>query len=60
MCTVICLWGTKYFRTKNLFDEWEDMGDPCVGDVNHTTFNSQTTNIFKVDGKDMYFAKTRI
>ena len=44
----------KYFRTKNLFGEWEDMGDPCIGDVNHTTFNSQTTAIFKVEGKDMY------
>jgi beta-galactosidase len=44
----------KYFRAKNLFGEWEDMGDPCVGDVNHTTFNSQTTAIFKIEGKDMY------
>lgn len=44
----------KYFRTKNLLGDWEDMGDPCIGDVNHTTFNSQTTAIFKVEEKDVY------
>ncbi len=44
----------KYFRTKNLLGKWEDMGDPCVGDDEHTTFNSQTTNIFKVEGRELY------
>ena len=45
----------KYFRTKNLMGEWEDMGDPCVGDETHTTFHSQSTYIFRVEGKkDLY------
>ena len=34
--------------------DWEDMGDPCVNDDEGTTFNSQTTFIFNVEGTDMY------
>ena len=41
----------KYFRAKSLFGEWEDMGDPCINDELKTTFNSQTTAIFKIEGK---------
>lgn len=45
----------KYFRARELFGPWEDMGDPCVGDDTHTTFRSQSTYIFKVEGtEDMY------
>lgn len=45
----------KYFRTKNLFGQWEDMGDPCIGDEDHLTFHSQGTYIFKVEGwENMY------
>lgn len=42
----------KYFRARDLFGPWEDMGDPCVGDVDHQTFHSQTTYIFKVEGRE--------
>lgn len=42
----------KYFRAKALMGPWEDMGDPCVGDDTHTTFNSQSTYIFKVEGTE--------
>ena len=42
----------KYFRAKELMGPWEDMGDPCVGDDTHTTFNSQSTYIFKVEGTE--------
>ena len=44
----------KYFRAKSLMGDWEDMGDPCVNDDEGTTFNSQTTFIFNVEGTDMY------
>lgn len=45
----------KYFRAKELFGPWEDMGDPCIGDDTHTTFHSQSTCIFKVEGRnDLY------
>ena len=29
----------KYFRARALFGPWEDMGDPCVGDEEKTTFD---------------------
>ena len=45
----------KYFRSKSLRGPWEDMGDPCVDDVEHTTFCSQSTCIFQVEGKENLF-----
>lgn len=48
-------WATnqaKSFRTKHLLDEWEDLGDPCVDDFTHTTFNTQGTNAFYISGTD--------
>ena len=45
----------KYFRARSLLGPWEDMGDPCIGDEEHTTFRSQTTYIFRVEGKDDLF-----
>lgn len=42
----------KYFRAKNIMGPWDDMGDPCIDDFEHTTFRSQSTYVFKVDGKD--------
>lgn len=45
----------KYFRARELFGPWEEMGDPCIGDEDHTTFHSQTTFIFPVQGKNGMF-----
>lgn len=42
----------KAFRTRSLLDEWEDIGDPCVDDLTHTTFNTQGSNAFSVVGTD--------
>jgi len=42
----------QYARSKSMFGPWEKMGDPCVGDDTHTTFNSQGTYIFQVEGKE--------
>jgi len=42
----------KYFRAKEILGPWEDMGDPCVGDETHTTFHSQSTYIFQVEGQE--------
>ena len=42
----------KYFRAKELLGEWEDMGDPCVGDGARTTFCTQTTAVFRVEGRN--------
>ena len=30
----------------SIMGHWRDMGDPCVGDDEHTTFRSQGTFIF--------------
>ena len=43
----------KSFRTKNLFDVWEDIGDPCVDDYTQTTFNTQSTNAFTIENTDI-------
>ena len=42
------------FRTKSLLDKWECIGDPCVNDLTHTTFNSQSTYTFTVEGTDKH------
>ena len=45
--------AAKYYRAKDIFGPWEDMGDPCIDD-DGTTFASQTTYIFKVENSDTY------
>ncbi|MBQ9703860.1 MAG: family 43 glycosylhydrolase [Clostridia bacterium] len=42
----------RAFRTRCLLDEWEEIGDPCVDDFTHTTFNTQGSNAFSVVGTD--------
>ena len=41
----------RAFRTKRLLDQWEDIGDPCINDETHTTFNTQSTYAFRVEGR---------
>jgi len=51
-------WDTNpaiYLRARSLFGEWEEMGDPCVDDKTGTTFESQSTYIFPVAGKQGQF-----
>ena len=36
----------KYFRANKIMGPWEDMGDPCMGDDEKTTFRTQGTYIF--------------
>jgi len=45
----------KYFRAENILGPWTDMGDPCVDDTTGTTFESQSTYIFPVEGKPGLF-----
>ena len=42
----------KAYRTDKLMQNWEDIGDPCIGDSTKTTFNSQSTYAFKVEGTE--------
>ena len=36
--------------------EYEDLGNPCMGDTDGTSFYGQFTCILKVPGKDLYIA----
>ena len=44
----------RYYRADSVLGEWENCGDPCVGDDNHTTFESQSTCIFRVGDAFIY------
>ncbi len=39
----------RCWRAAEIFGEWEDLGDPCIGDSEKTTFASQSTCIFQAD-----------
>ncbi len=39
----------RYWMANEIFGEWKDMGDPCIGDEKRTTFDSQSTCIFEAD-----------
>ncbi len=39
----------KYYRTKSLMGDWQEMGDPCNADITGTTFESQSTCFLPVD-----------
>lgn len=45
----------KAYRATSMFGPWEDLGDPCAGDETGTTFESQSTYVFPVEGKDGLF-----
>jgi len=36
----------RYYITDNIMGNWKNMGDPCIGDTSHTTFDSQSTCVF--------------
>jgi hypothetical protein len=36
----------RYYVADSVMGEWTSKGDPCIGDSNHTTFESQSTCIF--------------
>ncbi len=41
----------NYYRAANILGPYTELGDPCVGANTHTTFNSQGTHTFAVEGK---------
>lgn len=41
----------RYYRSKSLMGDWENMGDPCIEDTKHTTFDSQSTCIFSIEAE---------
>lgn len=45
----------KYAVADSPLGPWTDMGDPCIGDTNKKTFNTQSTCIFPVDAENGKF-----
>ncbi len=43
-----------YYVADSIFGEWTPMGDPCVGDEEHTTFFSQSTCVFREPESDTW------
>ncbi len=41
----------SYYRAASILGPYEELGDPCVGLDTETTFNSQGTYAFKLEGK---------
>jgi beta-galactosidase len=39
-----------YYIAANVMGPYTSKGDPCLGDTNHTTYNSQPCNIFQLPG----------
>ena len=37
----------RFYVSDSVMGEWESKGDPCLDDENHTTFESQSTCIFR-------------
>lgn len=51
-------WDTnpaKYFRAEHILGPWTDIGDPCADDGTGTTFESQSTYMLPVEGKQGRF-----
>lgn len=49
----------RYYMADSVLGEWENMGDPCVGDTDKTTFSSQSTCVFKTDNDTFIFMADR-
>ena len=45
----------RYWVADSILGKWEDMGDPCIGDGDKTTFGSQSTCVFLVDEKTQQY-----
>ncbi len=40
------------YRTDKLMQDWENIGDPCIDDTTETTFNTQSSYAFKIEGTE--------
>lgn len=43
--------AAKVFKADNPLGKWTDIGNPCTGEQKETTYNTQCTYAFKVQGK---------
>ncbi len=49
----------RYWVADEIFGEWEDRGDPCIGDDRRTTFDSQSTCIFDAGNNTIVYMGDR-
>lgn len=47
--------AARSFKSKSIWGPWETLGNPCVGKGAEITFNSQSTYILPVEGKEDQF-----
>ena len=43
--------AAKTFKSDNMLGPWKEIGNPCTGEQQENTYNSQCTYAFKVNGK---------
>jgi hypothetical protein len=43
--------AAKVFKADSPLGKWTDIGNPCIGEQKETTYNTQCTYAFKVQGK---------
>lgn len=43
-------------KATDIHGPWYMIGDPCIGDEEHNTFNSQISSVLKIPDKDLYIA----
>lgn len=46
--------AARMFRAKSILGPWQKLPNPCVGSGVNTTFDSQSTYILPIQGKDAY------
>jgi len=49
----------RYYKASSMLGEWTNEGDPCIGDTQKTTFDSQSTCVFKADNGTYVFMADR-
>ncbi|MCM1188938.1 MAG: glycoside hydrolase family 43 protein [bacterium] len=49
----------RYYVSDSILGEWENMGDPCIGDTERTTFQSQSTCVFEGPSGELIYMGDR-
>ncbi len=49
----------RYYKSDSMLGEWENMGDPCIGDDKLTTFDSQSTCVFEAPSGELIYMGDR-
>jgi beta-galactosidase len=44
--------AAKTFKSNNILGPWTEAGNPCIGEQKESTYNTQCTYAFKINGKE--------